>query len=78
MNSDRLLSAAGNQIKEETRELRQIEFSARAYLDVVGLTFAEIVPAAFGGVDLVRTSGSVGKTSATIPILGVGLVKVVD
>ncbi|MCS6900238.1 MAG: hypothetical protein RMJ98_11280 [Myxococcales bacterium] len=30
--TDKLLSTAGNQIKEETRELRQIEFSTRAYL----------------------------------------------
>lgn len=57
-------------------EVRSTEVSARLFIDADVAAFFGITPALFGGVDYFSLSADAGSVSTTVPIAGIGLVKV--
>ncbi len=52
---------------------RQIESTNRLALDVPRFTFHGLMPSVFGGVDISLLRGDIGRSTAIVPVFGIGL-----
>lgn len=54
---------------------QQIEVHGRLFLDADVISFGGFIPALFGGVDYIGIQGTSTTTSATVPLVGAGIVR---
>jgi hypothetical protein len=58
-----------------TEQDQQLELHGRVFLDADVLSFAQFVPAIWGGVDFVSLSGPTNSATSAVPVFGIGIVR---
>jgi hypothetical protein len=61
--------------QQDTEHDEQLELHGRVFVDADALSFAQFVPAIWGGFDFVSVSGPANNSSSTLPVFGIGIVR---
>lgn len=62
-------------VRRSDLDFVELDVAARLFVDVNAITVLGIVPAVFGGLDVVSVEGTAGSRGTVVPLFGVGLVK---